>query len=140
DPVARRVDAGARVSNGPSRAASFRNNLSRSTQQVQDAEWPPRPDDLRPYTLAEKRAVFGQFDFEPDPDSHGGDGIRILGSWVVGNIVRVEIPQLRGKLMGNRPIEHPYIAFHRLGRDALMAMWQEWEEAGLLDRVLTYNG
>jgi hypothetical protein len=30
--------------------------------------------------------------------------------------------------------------FHRLAADQLIGLWQDWEQAGLLDRILSFDG
>lgn len=127
------------VTRSPSAAAS-RVAEPRTRALSLEPDGPPRPTQLRPYTTAEKSAVFGTFQYEPDPNTFGGDGIRVLGGWVDENIVNVSIPQLNGKRLGDRVITNGSIRFHRLGQDALVALWAEWESAGLLDRVLTFHG
>lgn len=99
-------------------------------------DWPPRPTNLHVMTVAEKERIFGRFAYEPTT----GDDIRILGSWVQDNIVDVRIPQLDGKLFGGRPMTRGSIQFHRLGQQKLVALWAAWEQAGLLDRILTFQG
>ncbi len=111
-----------------------------SSAPTNDPNWPPAPANLRPYTESEKEAVFGRFEYEPDTTSYGGDGIRILGSWENDNIISVPIPQLVGKLFGNRPITQGAIRFHRAGQQALIDLWNDWESAGLLDRVISFQG
>ena len=95
---------------------------------------------LGQYTLAEKTATFGRFDYEPDPSRFEGDGIRILGTWEADNIVNVPVPQLVGKLFGGRPMTQGILRFHRLGQQALANLWRDWEAAGLLDRVVSFQG
>jgi len=104
------------------------------------ADWPPRPSTIRPYTMQEKIAAFGQFTYEPDPSTFGGDGIRVTNNWAQQNIISVSIPQLNGKRMGNATIIDGTIQFHKEGAERLRALWAAWEQAGLLDRILTYEG
>jgi len=107
---------------------------------IHSAAWPPRPTNIRPYTMAEKLHAFAQFQYEPNPTTFNGEGINILGNWEAANIVSVDIPQLTGKLFGARPIAHGSIRFHKLGADMLRRLWAAWEVAGLLDRVLSFQG
>lgn len=102
--------------------------------------WPPRPSNLRPYTTLEKTQVFGSFPYEPDPSTFNGDGIRVTNDWRSQNIISVPVPQLTGKLMNGRPMTSGYIYFHRLGAEALRNLWAAWEAAGLLDKILTFEG
>ncbi len=104
------------------------------------AAWPPRPSTIRPYTHREKIAAFGEFAYEADPDTFGGDGIRVTDNWKQQNIINVAIPQLNGKRMGSTTITNGSIRFHKNGAEQLRALWAAWEQAGLLDRILTYEG
>lgn len=63
-----------------------------------------------------------------------GDNIRITNDWAARNLVRVFIPQLE------RVSQATSIYAHRLAADQLRRLWQAWEAAGLLDRVLTWDG
>ncbi len=104
-----------------------------------DPAWPPRPADLALYTTTQRDEAFGPLTSEPDP-MQGGDGIRILGSWEADNLVDVAIPQLVGKPGIGARNTAGTVRFHRLGRDALVSLWREWEQAGLLDRIRTWEG
>jgi hypothetical protein len=104
------------------------------------AAWPPRPTTIRPYTSQEKIAAFGQFAYEADPSTFGGDGIRVTDNWKQDNIISVSIPQLNGKRMGRTTIANGTIQFHKDGADRLRTLWAAWEQAGLLDRILTFEG
>ena len=96
-------------------------------------------------TNADRHRVFGEFTVEPVDG--GGGAVRILGSWVKDNIVTIDVPQLRripgviyqGRRVGEGP-SSGRVACHRLVADQLRALWQAWEDAGLLDRVLTWEG
>lgn len=104
------------------------------------AEFPPRPTNLRPITTQERAAEFGTFAYVADPTTFNGDGIRVTDNWVHDNITSVNIPQLNGKLANGRPIQHGAILFHRAGADRLQRLWAAWETAGLLDRILSFEG
>lgn len=83
-----------------------------------------------------KQAKFGKFDFESDAALGNPEHIKILGSWEKQNIVTVRIPLK--SLMGTAgPFE---MEFHKLAQPQLVAMWLEWERAGLLDRILSFDG
>jgi hypothetical protein len=123
-----------------------------ATQHANDPGWPPRPPAtaITPYSSAAREQRFGQLNYEADPSTEGGDGIRFLDDWPQRNIVDVRIPQLDGKLSGGR-LEHGQlvgtgnirrgvIPFNRRGQQALVQLWQDWQDAGLLDRIITFNG
>lgn len=99
--------------------------------------YPARPHFKPRVTTRERQRIFGTFRFVPAPTGRDPRTIRILGSWQTDNIVSVPIPQLR-KALGPRAPRT--IAFHRLAAAQLQGLWQDWEAAGLLDRVLSYAG
>ena len=107
----------------------------RSSDPKSDPSWPPKPS-FPPLADNEARQkLFGPFNFVADPQPNNKEHIRILGDWIEKNIVKREIPQL--KSVKGAPKE---VAFHRKGIDALIAIWNEWEKAKLLDRILSWDG
>ena len=103
-----------------------------------DPSWPPRPTDLEPLTsMASRQKLFGAFKFEAAPVAGNRENIRILGDWEERQIVRVEVPQLRG--IAGAPASGK-ISFHRAAAPQLLRLWQAWEEAGLLHLVKTWDG
>jgi D-alanyl-D-alanine carboxypeptidase len=108
---------------------------------LSDADWPPIPVAGRPYTLDEQCAFFGRFEYEADPSSPWNDNIRILGKWETDQIIDVPIPQLNGKLRRNgQRISDSMIRFHRAGQQRLCDLWRTWQDAGLLERILVFEG
>ena len=103
----------------------------------QDPDFPPSPDFQPIITNAQAQAVFGKYDFEPHPIPGEPEHIKILGTWVQDNIRDVPLKWIIG--LPGAPA-NGVIQFHRLGVDQLLAMWQAWEDAGLIDRVLTWGG
>lgn len=84
---------------------------------------------------AARAKIFGNFKFKSAGD--GTEAIVITDGWADKNIVRVEIPQLKG--MKNVPPSGK-IQFHRLGADQLQSLFNDWEKAGLIKDILTYEG
>lgn len=102
-----------------------------------DGSFPPRPDKLTPLTSnSERQRLVGGFRYEPAPEKGNPEGIRILGDWEDKNIVRFPIPQL--KTLGLS--DTGKVAMHRIAQVRCLALWEAWEKAGLLPRVLTYEG
>jgi peptidoglycan hydrolase-like protein with peptidoglycan-binding domain len=99
--------------------------------------FPPRPK-LNPLpNTAARQKVFGKFAFKPQPLPKDKEHIRITDGWDAKNIIRVQIPQL----IGVKGAQHDgSVFFHQLAAAQLKALWAAWEKAGLLDRVLTYDG
>jgi hypothetical protein len=74
-------------------------------------------------------AKFGRFKYTARPLPGDHEHIVIDPAWVTANIVSVAIPWQGRK-----------IQVHRLAAPAVLATWQAWADAGLLDRVLTFGG
>ncbi|AWL98759.2 M15 family metallopeptidase [Bradyrhizobium amphicarpaeae] len=101
------------------------------------SNFPPRPDFPPLENTAARQAVFGAFNFVADPRPDNRENIRILGTWERDNIVSVPIPQLRKALGAQAPAS---MRFHKLAAGQLKALWEDWERANLLDRILSYDG
>lgn len=80
---------------------------------------------------AEREAMFGKFEYQ---DVAGQDDIVILGNWQSQNIVRVHIPQLQ------RVKKNPYVHFHKNAQYQLIRLFRDWETAGLLHLIRTWEG
>jgi hypothetical protein len=93
--------------------------------------WPPRPSFPPLVGDAERQRLFGKFDYKPDTSNP--PWIHILGNWQQQNIVSVSVDM--GPIVGMKTIQ-----FHRLAAPQLRRLWLAWKEAGLLDRVLSYEG
>jgi hypothetical protein len=107
------------------------------------AAWPPAPANLKPLpSTAARQALLGKFDFRAAPTAQNAERIEVLGTWKQDNIVPVAVPQLaaiaaRG---GAGAPKSGTMFWHKLAVKQLLGLWKAWEEAGLLDRVLTYGG
>lgn len=98
--------------------------------------WPPAPD-FGPLSAQGRADLFGTFRYEPAPTAANPEGIVIRDNWAVTNIMKVEIPQLVGKVgaPGNGQVQ-----FHAKGAAQLKALWAAWEAEGLLPLVLSWAG
>jgi hypothetical protein len=101
------------------------------------AAFPPRPNFNPLISTADRQKLFGKFDFVAAPVPSNPENIRILGTWERDNIVRVPLPQLVG--VQGAPHDGG-VRFHKKAADQLVALWKAWEDAGFLDRVLTWDG
>lgn len=106
---------------------------------AKDKNWPAAPADLSQPNAERTKQLFGTFEYEADSTA-GHCGIKIKGNWEGDNITNVDIPQLNGKKAGNAEIKKGVIRFNKKAAKQLQKLWQAWETAGLLDRVLTYDG
>jgi len=101
------------------------------------ANFPPRPAFNPLVSTADRQKVFGRFEFVSAPLANNQENIRILGSFEHDNIARAQVPQLVG--VQGAPFDGG-ARFHKSVVNQLLALWKAWEDAGLLDRVLTWDG
>jgi hypothetical protein len=97
------------------------------------ANWPPKPAFSPLVSNLQRANIFGEFAFTANPQRGDPEHIRITDGWEK-NIINVPIPQLQG-ING-----HSHIEFHRLGASQLIKLWADWEHAGLLHLILTWDG
>jgi hypothetical protein len=128
--------AGASVGKGAGAGAGASGGASVGkpvTGAVRSAAWPPKPS-LRPMGGNNDRArVFGRFQYVHAPLKDNKENIKILGDWVQKNITTVKLNM--GPHVGVKTVE-----FHKLAAAQLQRLWKAWDDAGLLDRVLSYSG
>ncbi len=99
--------------------------------------WPPKPD-FRPLTsTAERQRLFGRYSYTHRPIPGNRENIVIHGNWERENIVKVNIPQLAGVKYAPRSRD---IFFHRHAAGQVASLFKAWEDAGLIDRTLTWAG
>ena len=101
------------------------------------AAFPARPDFPPLAGNAERQALFGPLKFVAAPAPDNPEAIRITNGWDTANLVRVALPQLAGIKGAPRSTN---VFFHTKAAAALAALWAEWKSAGLIDRVLAYDG
>jgi lysozyme family protein len=99
-----------------------------------DASWPPPPYWPPLVTNDDRAKIFGRFSYVAAPTGDNPEAIRVTDGWDTKNIVNVPIPQMAKRGLGSG------MPFHRLGAAQLQLMWKQWEDAGLLDRVLEFDG
>ena len=98
---------------------------------------PPRPD-FAPLTgSAARQARFGPLAFRAAPAAENPERIVITNDWEALNLVRVAVPQLAG--LGGAPANGK-VAFHRKAAAQLQSLFAAWQGAGLMKRVLTFDG
>jgi hypothetical protein len=106
-----------------------------------DDFFPPKPSFPPLVSDAERRAIFGNFGFVPAPTPSNPEAIKITDGWASTNIVSVNVPGLAGKPIGGvHATSSGKMSFHRKATAQLVSLWQAWGNAGLLDRILTFDG
>jgi peptidoglycan hydrolase-like protein with peptidoglycan-binding domain len=101
-----------------------------------DPFFPPKPTNLAALTIPKAEALYGKFAWKKAPTAGEKRAIRHLDNWPQKNIVIVAIPQLAkiAKPMGiNREM-------HKLAQKKMLALWQAWDDAGLLKYIKTFHG
>ena len=98
------------------------------------ADFPPKPDFLPLTGNVARQKIFGVFTFVAAPIPGNPENIRITNNWAKENIITVKIPQLKFVNGGSG------MQFHKLAADQLMKLWSDWEKAGLLHQVLSFDG
>lgn len=102
----------------------------------QGDNWPSPPRFPPLKGNAARQEVFGKFKFKHAPKKNNREHIEILDDWARKNIVTVTVPQLQkaGLKRSGR------VRVHRLIEAQFVGLWQAWEDAELLDRVVSFHG
>ena len=95
--------------------------------------WPEPQAGVQPLPLQDRVRIFGQFNYRANPTPGNPEGIAITDSWAQRSIVTVDVPQL-ARLGAAK------VSFHRLGAAQLQKLFSDWEQAGLIDRVISWDG
>jgi hypothetical protein len=98
--------------------------------------WPPCPPGVEPLNAYDKALLFGTFSYKPAPVAGCPEAVVITNSKDF-KIDWVEIPQLAN--LTGAPGNHK-VQFNAKCKDSLVALFQEWEDAGLIDRVKSWAG
>jgi hypothetical protein len=82
-----------------------------------------------PLLHAQRVALFGAFDFAPDPQPGNPEHIHVTGLWPSLNLATVWVPQL-----------NQHATVHKAVAAQFLALWAAWDAAGLRPLVLTFDG
>lgn len=99
--------------------------------------WPPRPSGLNSINQAAREKLFGKFSYVSAPAPGNPEAILITDNWALTNIATVEIPQLRGIRGAPSSCRVP---FNSKAAPQFKLLWQAWEDAGLLDQIVSFAG
>jgi hypothetical protein len=103
--------------------------------------FPPKPRFPPLVSDADRRMIFGNFDYVPAPTAANPDAIKITDGWDHQNIVSVTVPGLAGITIGGTHLRSGgHVSFHKKAASQLVSLWRAWGEANLLDRILTFDG
>lgn len=93
----------------------------------------PSPPNFRPLSQSQLQSMFGRIEFEIKPDN---SSIHITNGWEVSNLVIIEIPQIKGL----PPYHTNKMRVHKKVANQFRNLFDEWENAGLLSLILSYDG
>lgn len=107
------------------------------TSYTTNESWPEPPAKLAPVYSKQREKMFGRIECKPAPTKLMPEAIKITNSWQKDNLTVVEIPQL--KHVEGAP-KNGKIYCHRLIANQLKALFQAWDDQGLMKYVLTWAG
>ena len=103
-----------------------------TAEVAQSSYYPPKPNFSTPSQSA-VRQMFGTFAYK----NLGGGRIQITDGWQAQNITKILIPQLIG--VPYAPADGQ-IYFHKLVANQLKSAFQEVEDKGLKNRIISWSG
>ena len=86
-----------------------------------------------------RKRMFEELRFKAAPTPQNREAIKVLDDWETRNIQTVMLPELKGISVFGKT-SSGRMRFHRKAADQLRALWAGWGDAGLIDRILTYEG
>jgi hypothetical protein len=119
--------------------------LEDDTTERDGPNWPP-PTDLQPVIGTQGRmAAWGKMTFKPAGTPGNPEGIAITNDWPEKSVVTANISQIdripgmqyKGQLVGAGPKS---VSIHNKVLDSFIELWQRWDDAGLLDNIITWAG
>jgi hypothetical protein len=81
--------------------------------------------------------MFSSYTFQPAPVPGNPEAIHITSGWIAENLVSVQVPQLAG--VAGAPASG-HIQLHRLVAPKVVELFARWEQAGLHQLCVTYEG
>lgn len=99
-------------------------------------QFPPKPNFPPLVSNSERARVFGKFDTVPAPTRDNPEAVQICGDWEEKNIDLFVCPQL----VTAQVSQTGKVRMHRLVRQSFLELWADWERAGLLSLVLSWEG
>lgn len=111
-----------------------------------EEDWPARPG-YTPIPYGQRSALFGEMTYKHAPVKGNPEACMITNNWLQDHVVTEVIPQLKGipgvmwqgQLAGKGP-SSGRVQLHKLAVAPTLALWQAWEDAGLLGNIETWLG
>jgi hypothetical protein len=97
--------------------------------------WPPKPL-FSALTQVGYSDIFGRFEWKIKPEPNPESAIEITCDWELRNLVYIEIPYLKEL----PPYFPSRIRVHRKAARQIQNVFRQWEDAGLLSQIITYDG
>ncbi len=108
-----------------------------------DLGWPKKPTKLSSPAGALMQTKCGEIEFFLSPVAGNPEHITVTNNFEAENIVSVQIPQLKDCIV---PLDHGVtktdglVRFNKRHTARLVSLFADWQAAGLLDRILTFDG
>jgi len=117
------------------RAIMFGFGLIEDTRTDRSGESFPAKPNFPPLVSNVARArIFEVIAYQSKPLLNNPEHIEITNNWDRENIVKVTLPQLQ-------PLKvSPTVYFHKKAANQLIQLFNDWETAGLLYKILSYDG
>jgi len=96
--------------------------------------FPEKPNFQPLVSKKERTALFGKIGFKSSPIPGNPENIVIINKWDRDNIIKIMVPQLI-PLKGTATV---YL--HKKGGNQLIKLFKDWQTAGLLHKILTWEG
>lgn len=110
-----------------------KSNINESNNVIDKYNWPTIPTDIHSLSLEEMSKMFGYIQWKKG----SGDKIIVTNNFIKENIMDIELPQL-AKI--KNPPRTFRIKCHKLAVVPILRLWEEWERAGLLNRIERWHG
>jgi hypothetical protein len=97
----------------------------------------PDPAPFPRISDVDRDRFFGRIASRPSPTQTDPDAIQIVGDWARENIISVHVPQLANIPGAPRTGR---VLLHKIAAPQVIALFDEWQRAGLLPFVLSWDG
>lgn len=101
---------------------------------ITSENFPDKPNFPPLVSNRQRAAIFGTLTFKSKPLPNNRENIEITNNWDKDNVIKTMVPQLI-PLKGTATVY-----FHKKGVKQLIKLFQDWEDAGLMHKVLSWEG